>query len=230
MDHILLGLAWYVVFVVSVTFHEAAHGFAGFRFGDMTAKNAGLVTMDPVPHIVRSPFGMVIVPIASFLMAGWSIGWASTPYDPVWAHHNRRKSALVSLAGPAANLILIIAAALVIRAGVSAGVFKMPEALGFSRIAVGTTEGFYNSVTIIISIFFSLNLLLLVFNLIPVPPLDGSNIIMLLLSDKNAERYRVVMSQPGTHIFGLIIAWHLLDSIFGPVLSLAIKLLYPASG
>ena len=64
-----LGLLWYAVFVISTTFHEAAHGFAALRFGDPTARDAGLVTLDPLPHIQRSPFGMVVVPILSFIVS-----------------------------------------------------------------------------------------------------------------------------------------------------------------
>ena len=79
-----LGLVWYAVFVISTTFHEAAHGFVALKLGDPTAHNAGLATLDPVPHLQRSPIGMIVVPIVTFLMGGWMVGWASTPYDPYW--------------------------------------------------------------------------------------------------------------------------------------------------
>jgi Zn-dependent protease len=67
---VALGLLWYVVFVVSTTFHEVAHGFAALKLGDTTARDAGLVTLDPVSHIQRSPFGVVVVPILSFVIGG----------------------------------------------------------------------------------------------------------------------------------------------------------------
>ena len=81
MDFLALGLGWYVVFVFSVTCHEAAHAFAAMKLGDKTAYHGGQVTLDPTPHVRRSPFGMVVVPILSFLLGGWMIGWASAPYD-----------------------------------------------------------------------------------------------------------------------------------------------------
>jgi hypothetical protein len=74
MDYVALGIIWYVVFIISATFHEFCHGFAASRLGDPTACHYGLVTIDPVPHIKRSPFGMVGIPILSFLFSGWMIG------------------------------------------------------------------------------------------------------------------------------------------------------------
>jgi len=78
MDYAALAMAWYVVLLVSLSFHEAAHGFAAMKLGDTTAYHGGQVTLDPIPHIRREPFGMVVFPILSFLLAGWMIGWAST--------------------------------------------------------------------------------------------------------------------------------------------------------
>ena len=78
MDPLQLCVIWYFVFVVSVVLHEAAHAFAGYFFGDHTALHHGLTTLNPIPHIQRSPIGMVVVPLLSFVGAGWMIGWAST--------------------------------------------------------------------------------------------------------------------------------------------------------
>ncbi|MHC4112765.1 MAG: site-2 protease family protein [Planctomycetota bacterium] len=127
MDYVALGIIWYVIFIISATFHEFCHGFAAARLGDPTAYHYGLVTVDPVPHIKRSPFGMVGIPILSFLLSGWMIGWASAPYDPYWAQRNRKKAALMSLAGPGANLILVLAAAFIIHGGMLFGFFHAPE-------------------------------------------------------------------------------------------------------
>lgn len=91
---------WYLVFVFSTTCHEAAHAFVAHRGGDPTAYAGGHVTLDPLPHIRRSPFGMVIVPIVSFLIDHWMIGWASVPVNPTWARAHPRRSALMALAGP----------------------------------------------------------------------------------------------------------------------------------
>ncbi len=136
--NLALATVWYAVFIVSLTFHEAAHAFAALKFGDPTAYYQGQVTLDPIPHIRRSPFGMVIVPIVSFILGGWMIGWASAPYDPYWADSNRRKAALMAMAGPAANLVLILLAALAIRAGMLMGYFHAPEQITFSRITAAS--------------------------------------------------------------------------------------------
>jgi Zn-dependent protease len=227
--NLALATVWYAIFIVSLTFHEAAHAFAALKFGDPTAYYQGQVTLDPIPHIRRSPFGMVIVPIVSFILGGWMIGWASAPYDSYWADSNRRKAALMALAGPAANLVLILLAALTIRAGMLLGYFHAPEQITFSRITAAS-PGPANSLSILISILFSLNLVLLVFNLIPLPPLDGSSILTFFLSDQAARRYNAVIQEPQYRLIGLIIAWHMLDFILRPVHTIALNILYPGAG
>ncbi|RPJ26503.1 MAG: site-2 protease family protein [Planctomycetaceae bacterium] len=225
-----LGLLWFVVLTVSVTFHEASHGFAALKFGDTTAYTAGLVTLDPIPHMQRSPIGMIVVPILSFALGGWMIGWASTPYDPYWAHRNRRQAALMALAGPAANLILILLAALLIRGGMLLGVFAQPDQISWARTTAATAPGVATGAAILVSVLFSLNLILLVFNLLPVPPLDGSEVISLFLSDSAAERYREFMAQPYASIIGLIVAWNVMDFLLRPEHTVALNLLYPGAG
>lgn len=225
-----LGLLWYAVFVVSATFHEAAHGFAALRLGDPTARDAGLVTLDPLPHIQRSPFGMVVIPILSFLLGGWMVGWASTPYDPRWAYYHRRPAALMSLAGPAANLALILVAALAIRVGMLLGTFAQPEhIISWTRITVAPSTGWAHGAAMAVSILFSLNLILLVFNLLPVPPLDGSEIITLFLNASMAQRYRDLMAQPTAQMIGLVLAWNLVGFVLNPVFAVALSLLYLGS-
>ncbi len=230
VEQLGLGLLWYAVLIISLTFHEAAHGFAALRLGDTTARDAGLVTLDPVAHIRRSPFGMVVIPIASFLIGGWMLGWASAPYDRDWAHHNRRKAALMALAGPAANLALILIAAILIRGGMLLGVFEPPQSVTWERVTAAQSTGLATGVAITVSILFSLNLILLIFNLLPLPPLDGSEIISLFLDDRTAERYRQFLAQPGAAIIGLVIAWHLIGFVLGPAQTLALNLLYPGAG
>ncbi|NQT02622.1 MAG: site-2 protease family protein [Planctomycetes bacterium] len=224
-----LAAVWYMVFIVSLTFHEAAHAFAALKLGDPTAYYRGQVTLDPIPHIRRSPFGMVIVPIVSFILGGWMIGWASAPYDPYWADSNRRKAALMALAGPAANLVLILLAALAIRAGMLMSFFHAPEQVSFNHITAAA-PGPAKAISILLSIIFSLNLVLLVFNLIPLPPLDGSSILTFFLSDQAARRYNAVIQEPSYRLIGLIIAWNMLDFVLYPVHTIALNILYPGAG
>ena len=227
---LVLGITWYVALIVSLTCHEAAHGFAALKLGDSTAFRQGQVTLDPVAHIRREPFGTVVMPILSFILAGWMIGWASSPYDPHWARRNRRSAALMALAGPLANLVLVIIAGLAIRAGMLLGVFYAPESITFEQVTTAASPGFANSASVAISIVFSLNLILFVFNLIPLPPLDGSGVVSLFLSDSAAERYEQILHQPGFRMIGLVIAWRLLDVVLNPVHLLALNILYPGAG
>jgi Zn-dependent protease len=158
------------------------------------------------------------------------IGWASAPYDPYWARHNRRSAALMALAGPIANLILVVLAGLAVRAGMLLGIFHAPESITFEQVTAAASPGFANSASVAISIVFSLNLILFVFNLIPLPPLDGSEVVSLFLSDNVAERYAQLTQQPGIRIIGLVVAWRLLDMVLGPIHLLALNILYPGAG
>ncbi|MFA5239710.1 MAG: site-2 protease family protein, partial [Phycisphaerae bacterium] len=143
---------------------------------------------------------------------------------------NRKSSAWMSLAGPAANLILVLTAALIIRGGMLLGVFHPPEASTFTKVTEAVALGWTNSAAVVVSIVFSLNLILLVFNLIPLPPLDGSNILLLFLSDRAAERYEALLYQPTYRIMGLIIAWQIFSPVFDPIHTLALNMLYPGAG
>jgi Zn-dependent protease len=221
-----LGVLWYVVFVVSSTFHEAAHGWTAFKLGDSTAHDAGLVTLDPVPHIRRSPFGMVLIPLLTFSFGGWMIGWASTPYDPYWARANRRKAALMAFSGPAANLLLVLIAALLIRGGLFLGAFEEPEMVNFQHIVGAKAGGLAAGFATLLSVLFSLNLLLFVFNLLPLPPLDGSSVITLFLNERLTQRYNTFMEQPGFQMLGLIVAWRAVDYVIGPAWLTALGMLY----
>ena len=126
MDQLMLAFGWYLVFLFSTTFHEAAHAWVAQLGGDLTAYEGGQVSLDPRPHIRREPWGMVILPLLSVLMFGWPFGFASTPYDPFWSRRYPRRAAWMSLAGPAANLLLVVAAGLILRFGMSLGYLEVP--------------------------------------------------------------------------------------------------------
>ncbi len=224
------ALLWYVALLFSLCCHEAAHGWAAQRGGDPTAYLGGQVTLDPRPHIRREPFGTVVVPLLAFSSAGWMIGWASTPYDPHWAIRYPRRAAWMSLAGPAANAALVLAAALAIRVGIAGGVFDAPVSIGFQRVAESALGGAWETTAMFVSILFTLNLVLLVFNLIPVPPLDGAGAIGLLLPERLALRMQMVFARPAWAFFGLLVAWFAMGRLLPPVHRAAIRLLYPELG
>jgi len=225
-QQLILGIVWYVVFLFSTTCHEAAHAWAARRGGDPTAYLGGQVSLDPRPHIRREPFGTVVVPILSFLLGGWMIGWASTPYDPRWAEAYPRRAAWMSLAGPGANLALVLISGVLVRAGLAAGVWAPPILPHMGQVAVAHGSELGASVALLVSVFFTLNLLLLTFNLLPLPPLDGSGALPLVLGDRAAAAWLRLMRQPAMGLIGLLLAWNLFGPVFGRFYRLALQLLY----
>ena len=223
-------MAWYIVFVFSTTVHEAAHAFVAMKLGDRTAYHGGQVTLDPTPHMQREPFGMIVIPIITFVLSGWMMGWASAPYDPYWADRYPRRAAWMGLAGPASNFLLVVFAAILIRLGILFGLFAMPDTISFSMVVSTEGIGIARGVATMLSIMFSLNLLLMVFNLLPFPPLDGTALVEFVVGGELAARYRRFSSAPGVRIFGIIIAWNLFSYVFGPVHKFAINALYPGAG
>jgi Zn-dependent protease len=227
MEKLADGLFWYAAFLFSVVCHEAAHAFVAFKLGDRTAYEGGQVTMNPIPHIRREPVGTILIPILSFLIGGWMLGWASAPYNPHWASRYPKRSALMALAGPTTNLILFILMFFFIRVGVAAEVFFPPEVLNASNLVESYKPGIFSAIAKFISILFSLNLILFIFNLLPLPPLDGSGIVPLALHESTARRYLDFVRNPTFSLIGLLVAWKLFDHIFTPIFFTTIKYLYP---
>ena len=158
--------------VVAIILHEISHGVVALWFGDDTAKKAGRLTLNPIPHI--DPFGSLILP-AMGALAGFPVfGYAKpVPVNPGRLRNPRRDIVFVSLAGPACNFLLMAVAAIVTRALLQSG-GSLPT----------TVESSASSVLIEITFFFALiNLLLGLFNLLPIPPLDGSALLERLLPD-----------------------------------------------
>jgi Zn-dependent protease len=223
------AIAFYLVFVFAVTIHEAAHALAAKLGGDLTAYNGGQVSIDPIPHMKREPFGMVVLPILSVVISGWPFGYASAPYDPAWAVRYPKRAAWMALAGPAANLALALATGIVVRIGMSVGTFEAPASIHFRQItaATGDPNGLAAGFAFVLSILFSMNLLLFLINMIPLPPLDGSGAMPLILPESWLESYRGLIHQPMFGLIGIIIVWNLIGKIFFPCLHFAIGLLYP---
>jgi Zn-dependent protease len=225
MDQLVLAFGWYLVFLFSTTFHEASHAWVARLGGDLTAYEGGQVSLDPRPHIRREPWGMVILPLISVLMFGWPFGFASTPYDPFWSRRYPRRAAWMSLAGPAANLLLVAVAGLVLRFGMSLGYLEVPTYFTFTRLMTGTS-GYWASAAVLLSMLFVLNLILAVFNLLPVPPLDGSGAVLLFLREDQVASYQNLLRHPLMSVVGLLVAWYLFNPLLRPVLRAALHLLY----
>lgn len=232
MPDLASGLVYYVVFLLSTTMHEAAHALAAKLGGDLTAYHGGQVTLDPRPHIRREPFGMVVLPLLSVLVSGWPFGFASAPYDPHWALRHPRRAAWMALAGPAANLTLVVLAIVLIRGGILGGVFMSPASARFDRVVDSLSAGdVWQGVAFLLSVTFSMNLALMLLNLIPMPPLDGSTGVAALLPHPVAVSYiRWLYDNRTLGMVGMLIAWRAFDVIFLPSFVTALNLLYPESG
>jgi Zn-dependent protease len=221
-----VAVVYYVVFLFSTTVHEAAHALAAKLGGDLTAYHGGQVSLDPRPHIRREPVGMVLLPLISVVLSGWPFGFASAPYDPNWAMRHPRRAAWMALAGPGANLVLVLLAVLVVRLAVAGGVFYAPEQVRFGEV-VGA-EGAWEAVALFVGVVFSLNLVLAALNLLPFPPLDGSGAVPLLLNAAATERYqRFLWGNPALGWIGILVAWQVFAAVFQPVFLVAVNVLYP---
>jgi Zn-dependent protease len=205
-----LGFIWYVAFLFSTTCHEAAHALAAKIGGDDTAFAGGQVSLNPIPHIRREPWGMVVIPILSLIVNGSIIGWASAPYNPEWERRHPRRAAWMALAGPATNYTLMLIAAVALRLGWSQG--------WLHEDAVTGKPDFASSV---LSAFFSLNLLLGTFNLLPVPPLDGSTAIMLFMGETRSQRYLDWLRGNSYAMVGLLLAIVAFRYIYAPIKAVA---------
>lgn len=212
------GIVWYVVLLYSTVFHEAAHAWVAYKLGDDTAHRGGQVSLDPIPHIMREPIGLIVVPIISYMANGWMMGWASAPYDPQWALQYPKRSAIMSMAGPAANLILVVISFIVLSLGVRSGHF---EASPFQAVT-----GIWGMVGVVMFIAFMLNTVLLIFNLLPIPPLDGSAIPLFFLKGSKAEEYQLFIRQPQVALAGMFIAFYSGGYIVWPIFMKVLGLLH----
>lgn len=222
MNDILAPLIiWYVVFVLSTTFHEYAHAWVANRGGDRTAAQSGLFTLHPLPHIRRSPFGMLVVPLVSFALMGWMVGWASVPYDPRWGHRYPKRQAAMSIAGPMANFALALIAMILIKAFVSTGVFvlndnvrHLGDLLHMARAPGDSQATAVGAFAMALSVMLALNLILGLFNLLPVPPLDGAGVAEGLSPKTLGRFYEQMRALPVFQLVGIVVAWRVIGYIF----------------
>ncbi|MCL5970273.1 MAG: site-2 protease family protein [Patescibacteria group bacterium] len=207
-----------IIILFSAVFHEVAHGYVADRLGDPTARLMGRLTLDPRKHI--DPMYSILFPLILALSGLPVIAAAKpVPVDPFNLKEGRKDMALVSLAGPLTNIIIAVLASFILK---------------FLSLPFVENSTPYLLHLVLNSIFFlivQLNLLLAIFNLIPIPPLDGSKIFSLLLPEEQAASYLSLGS------FGMIIIFFLLffpiggfslgDLIFRTLLPFATNLLIP---
>jgi len=156
---------WLVLLLPSITFHEYMHGYAAYRLGDPTAKNAGRLTLNPIKHI--DPFGTVLLPLLLWYGGGPIFGYAKpVPVNPRYFADIRKGDLITGIAGPAANLVLAL----------------LGSGLAWLAIIL-PSQGIGQWVYLTGFMLAQTNLVLMFFNLIPIPPLDGSSIIPIFLPD-----------------------------------------------
>ena len=199
-------LIWAIPLIFAVTFHEMAHGWVASLRGDQTAKRLGRLSPNPLRHV--DPVGTVLVPAVFFLLhAGFLFGWAK-PVPVDW-HNLKRPSldmALVAVAGPAANIVMaliwtMVAKVALVSVALHPWIAQVLFAMGTAGIAV--------------------NLMLAIFNLIPIPPLDGSRIVSSLLKPTWAYHYDKI-ERYSIWILMILLATHILSAILSPILRVAL--------
>ncbi|MFU8798119.1 MAG: site-2 protease family protein [Gammaproteobacteria bacterium] len=189
-------IIWALPILFAITLHEAAHGWIALRCGDRTAFQAGRVSINPFRHI--DLIGTVIIPLLLFTLGGFIFGWAK-PVPINWRNlrHPRRDMALVALAGPLANLLMAFFWAVLTKWGINSE--------NFALIYMGQAG-------------ITINLLLMLLNLLPLPPLDGSRILASLLPPPWALKYNQ-LEPYGFIILLLLLISGVLFSILSPIFS-----------
>ena len=190
-----------IILIFSIVIHEVSHGYAAYMQGDNTAKFAGRLTLNPLKHLEW--FGSFILPIMSYFLGGFIIGWAKpVPFNPYNLRNQRWGEAIVAIAGPLSNTCIALFFGLLIRFGVLAQ-------FGQAFVYVATMIVF-------------INLILATFNLIPIPPLDGSKILFSILP-YNMQNIRVFFERNG--LFLLIFFVFFLWQFVIPLVSLEFHLI-----
>ncbi|WP_136795600.1 site-2 protease family protein [Desulfosediminicola ganghwensis] len=187
--------------LLALTLHEVAHGLTAYRLGDPTARNAGRLTLNPLKHL--DPLGTLIFFIANF-------GWAKpVPVNPLYFRNVKQGMLLVALAGPATNLVLAVASAIILKVLLAAGVAGNPSIIG----------AIYPLMQMLAASVW-INLVLCVLNLLPIPPLDGSKILAGILPNELASSYMKV-ERYGFIILLVLLFSGLLSKVILPIVSFA---------
>ncbi|MBF6056870.1 site-2 protease family protein [Thiomicrorhabdus heinhorstiae] len=191
---------WTLPVIFAITLHEVAHGWMANKLGDPTAKMLGRLTLNPLKHI--DPIGTVVVPLVLLILGGFVFGWAkAVPVTMQNFKRPRKDMAWVAIAGPSANLLMAIGWAIVMKLG---------ESLQYSLPEIGVFMAYTGMAGI------SINLILLVLNLIPIPPLDGSRVLSAFLSPKLAWQYNRLEPYGFFILLGLLFFGVLTPLLLGP--------------
>jgi Zn-dependent protease len=211
MDGFVKAAIGFVTFIFSVIVHESAHGLAAERFGDPTARLSGRITLNPLPHI--DPVGSVVIPVMAYLSNVPFIGWAKpVPVNPANFRNPLKDNAYVAAAGPASNFLLVVVGAF-LWAGVHIFFKHVPSFGGEAK-----TIEFFN---ILFGNLLIINCVLGVFNLVPIPPLDGHWILFRFLPPEWSEAFSSI--RPYGFFILIILLW---TGILGKIILPPLDFLY----
>lgn len=192
------------MFIPAIVLHEVSHGYVSYRLGDPTAKMKGRLSLNPVKHV--DPFGTVLLPLLLWFSGAPIFGYAKpVPINPNYYKDYRKGMLLTGLAGPATNLTLAVVAGLLVRMLIPLGDMTNGAQIDPTFTVLGW-------VVYALYFFAQINLVLMFFNLIPIPPLDGSRVLPVFLSDKALMKYHQVEQYGILIFFGLLL---LLPRILG---------------
>ena len=212
MDIRFILVQAFVIFF-AITVHEAAHAWTANRLGDPTAAALGRASLNPLVHI--DLFGTIIFPLVLILLKQPVFGWAKpVPYNPHNLRHPRRGGLWISFAGPIANIATATAAVLV---------YQLLKAVGADAPVSPTWSKPLSGLVVILFVTALINVSLAVFNLIPIPPLDGSGILAGLLSDRAAAQYERLRPY-GFLLLIVLMYTNVLSAVFAPVQNLILRL------
>ncbi len=220
----MANIGQFILFMVALIFsgslHEAMHAWTSSYFGDDLARSQGRVSLNPLVHV--DPIGTLLFPAISFFTGAQMLGWArSTPVNPLRWRNKKVANFWVSIAGILANLTLAIIAGLIIRILYETNVLIWAGGVLTVNSESNVVEGIVN----LINIMFRLNIGLAVFNLLPIPPLDGIHVLESLLPDSYASMFEAI-NQYGIILLFIALYTGILNPIFGVVMPLAQRIVF----
>lgn len=202
--------------LLAITFHEVAHGLVAFKLGDPTAKSMGRLTLNPFAHI--DPFGTVIMPILLLVMTSgqFTFGYAKpVPIDTRYFRNPKRDMAISAAAGPVTNILLALACVILLRLGLAT--------VGWPG-GGGPVDFVWTPLFEMLKAAIIINLVFAVFNMIPLPPLDGGRVLMGFLPYRQAVALGKIEPY-GFFIVMFLMATHVTDFILGPMVYLLLKII-----
>jgi Zn-dependent protease len=216
MGEIQIGniIIWFVIFLLSLTVHECAHALAAELSGDSTGRYMGRISLSPIPHI--DPIGTIVLPLMMMIYSNWMFGWAKpVPFNPLQLRNRKMGEIFIAIAGPLSNVLLAILFFVLLKTFFYSD-YATPQVFG------DLAEPIYK----MLDIGLKLNITLAVFNMIPIPPLDGHHVLRNLLPDTLAESFAQASPMIGLVGMVLLLATGITGALIFPVIQTVQSMLY----